>query len=156
MKKLVKLLLCMTLVLALAGCGKEQKATYKMEQDMMGMTITDTQIITAKGDKVVRMEEITEISFADFTDEEKELAAATYDETYGAMKDGAPDSVKMEYGLDGDVYRFTLDIDIANGDIKELIDGGFVYATSGDAEKAIFISFKQTCEGLEKAGYTAQ
>ncbi len=156
MKKLVKLLLCMSLVLALAGCGKEQKATYKMDQEMMGITISDTQIITAKGDKVVRMEEITEISMAGASEEEMKMLAEQYDATYGPMKDKAPDCVKMTCGLEGDVYKVTIDIDIANGDIKELNEKGFVYATSGDADKALFISFKATCQGLEAAGYTAQ
>ncbi len=157
MKKLVKLLLCMTLVLALTGCGKEQTATYKMEQDLMGLSLSDTQIITAKGDKVTRMEEITEIALGGYSDEEKALFVEQYDANYGAMKDSAPDCVKMEYGVEGDVYKVTMDIDIANGDIKELVDGGFIYLdTESDANKVLMLSFKQTCAALEASGYTAQ
>ena len=155
MKKLVKLLLCMTLVLALTGCGKEQSATYKLEQDMMGITITDTQVITAKGDKVTTMKEVTEISFGDLSEDDIAVAAETYDQTYGDLAATFPEGVDATYGLDGNVYKFELTMDLAGADIDKLIEAGLVTVPAGEEDKKIvYISFKQSCEALESMGYS--
>lgn len=155
MKKLVKLLLCMTLVLALTGCGKEQSATYELKQDAAGMSITDTQTVTAKGDKVITMKEISEIAFSDMTEEEIALYAETYDATYDAMFADISDGATVSYGLDGNVYKLELVMNYEEADLQKLIELGLVQAPAGqDASKIAYISFKQTCEGLEAMGYT--
>ena len=155
MKKLVKLLLCLSLVLALTGCGKEQTATYTAVQDVMGIKITDTQTITAKGDKVITMVEITDIKFTDFTEEELKVAAETYDEQYAELAKTFPKSVESTYGLEGDIYKFKLTINFDGADLEELVDAGLVTKPAGQEDKKLaYISFKQTCDGLESMGYT--
>ena len=155
MKKLVKLLLCMTLVLALTGCGKEQSATYELKQDAAGMSLTDTQVITAKGDKVITMKEVSIISFPDMSEEEIALNAESYDGIYGAMLANVPEGVTANYGLDGSVYKVEINMNYEEADLQELIDAGLVMVTSDQkGQKIAYISFKQTCEGLEAMGYT--
>lgn len=153
MKKLVKLLLCLTLVLALTGCGKEQTATYKMEQDTMGIKISDTYVITAKGDKVTKMEEVCSIDISALDDAQKEAVIATYDEQYGAMKDSAPDSVVFDISSDDNSYTVKVDYNIEEADLKALADAGYIQATNDG--KILYVSFKQTCEGLAASGYSA-
>ncbi len=152
MKKLVKLLLCMTLVLALTGCGKEQTATYKMEQDAMGIKISDTYVINAKGDKVTKMEEVCSIDISALDDEQKESVVATYDEQYGAMKDSAPDSVVIDISSDANSYTVKVVYNIEGADLKALADAGYIEASNDG--KILYVSFKQTCDGLEASGYS--
>lgn len=155
MKKLVKLLLCVTLVLALTGCGKEQTVTYKLDQEMMGITISDTQTITAKGDKVMTMKEITEIDFGELSEEEIALSAETYDANYGALAATFPEGVTATYGLNGDVYKFELTMNLDGADIEALVKAGLVTKPAGQEDKKIaYISYKQSCEALESMGYT--
>lgn len=154
MKKLVKLLLCMSLVLALAGCGKEQTATYELKQDAMGITISDTYVINAKGDKVTKMEEVCAIDISSLSAEEKELIVSTYDAQYGAMKDAAPSSVVFDISSNDTTYTVKVVYNIDGADLAELQEAGYIEAATGDDGKILYVSFKQTCEGLEQGGYT--
>lgn len=154
MKKLVKLLLCMTLVLALTGCGKEQSATYKLETAQGILTCVDTQTIKATGDIVYQMDTTSVIDLSGLTEEEKTLIIDTYSEYFGTMKDQAPETVKIEYSVDENTFNAATSMDIKNSDLQELIELGFVVSTTEDSKQMKFISFKQSCEALESMGFT--
>lgn len=157
MKKLINLLLSLTLVLALAGCGAEQSATYVLTQEEAGIyTMTDTQTIKAKGDIVY---ELTETTVADFTVADAEtqaLLAAYYDEIFTAMKDEAPEGVTVTYTRDGNVCTIEFVMDLTTADLQELIAGGYLMSLEEDASNVKLISFSQTTAGLEAGGYVLQ
>lgn len=155
MKKLVKLLLCMTLVLALTGCGKEQTATYEYVQSADGVTMTDTQTIVAKGDKCLSLKEVATFVFDGMTDEQLTLVEETYNATYSSIAATLPEGTEITYGLDGNTYNMELFINYEEADLDKLIEAGIVQAPEGqDAAKIVYISFKQTCTALESMGYT--
>lgn len=153
MKKLVKLLLCLTLVLALTGCGKEQTATYELETVQGTLSCVDTQILKAKGDVVYQMDTNSYIDLSALSEEEKTAIVEFYSAYFGEMKDKAPSTVKIEFSSDDKAFKSSCSMDIKNSDLQELIDLGFVAMTSDTTQKVTFISFKQSCEGLEALGF---
>ena len=65
MKKLLSLVLSLVLVCSLAGCGKEQSATYVLTSTQEGvMSMSDTQTLKAKGDIVYEMAETTVVDIS--------------------------------------------------------------------------------------------
>ena len=156
MKKLVSLLLSLTLVLAMTGCGKEQSATYVMTSVQEGITMTDTQVVEAKGDVVKSLYETTTLDLSESDSEMVDFLVAYYDEAFGSMKDSAPASVVVEYGLDGTTYTAIININLDGADLQELINGGYINVTSDNANTLKYISFSQTCAALEASGYTLQ
>ncbi len=157
MKKLLSLVLSLTLVFALAGCGKEQTATYVMTSEEEGVQImTDTQILKAKGDIVYELKEITVIDFSVADDATKEMLIGIYEEYFGGLKTNAPENVSVEYTQTGDTCEVELVVNLDGADLQELIEGGYLSATSDNADTMKAISFSQTCEGLETAGYELQ
>ena len=127
---------------------------YETEMEASGLTITDKQTILADGDIVAILIESTVIDLSDFSEDEIALYAEVYDATYSSIGENAPESVEVINGLDGDSYRFEMIIYLEDADLKELADAGYISITSGSAETAKFISYKQTCDGLEASGYT--
>ncbi len=156
MKKLLTLLLSLTLVLALAGCGAEQTATYKMVTDQDGIVLTDIQVIKAKGDSVQRLTETTTIDVTSLDEATQEQVAALYDATYEPMLKDTPVGVTSSYGMKDGIYTVSIDIDLASANLKELIEGGYIVMLTDNADTIKFVSYKQTCEGLESSGYTLQ
>ena len=132
----------------------EKYSTYECEMEIMDMTITDTQTIFANGDLVSAFWESTKIDFTGLSEDEIAFYAEYYDETYKPYKENAPDYVDVVYGLDGNGYRFELIVYLEGADLKELADGGYISLTSGSIDTVKFISYEQTCEGLEAGGYT--
>lgn len=156
MKKLLNLLLSLTLVLALAGCGKEQTATYVLTTDEDGMVMVDTMTYSAKGDIVYEMTEKIELDLSGLDADTKAYMIEIYDEYFAELKNNAPDSVTMTYTSNDGVYDATIAIDIANADLQELVDGGYIYTTTDAEGNLVAISFEQSCQGLEASGYVLQ
>lgn len=156
MKKLMNLLLSLTLVLALAGCGKEQTATYVMDMSQDGVGIVDTMVYKATGDIVYQMDETVTIDLSGVDDETKELLVAYYDEYYGAMGTDVPKGVEFSASYENDVYTVICNLNLKEGDLQELSDGGYLVFTTDNGDTAKVISFKQTCEYCEAAGYVLQ
>lgn len=154
MKKLVKLLLCMTLVLALTGCGKEQSATYQMETTVEGIHCTETQTLKAKGDIVYQMDTNSTLDLSSLSAEDKDSFIEIYKTYYDELKNTAPETVKIEYTIDGSTFNVSSSMDIKNSDLQELISLDFIAATSDNAEKLRAISYKQSCDALEATGFT--
>ena len=132
----------------------ETCTVYETEMEVSGFTISDKQTILADGDIVAILMESTTIDLSDFSEEEIVLYGEIYDETYNPIRENAPEAVEVINGLDGDVYRFEMIIHLEDADLKELADAGYISITSGSAETAKFISYEQTCAGLEAGGYT--
>lgn len=132
----------------------DKYSVYEAEMEVNGITIKDKQTIYAKGDQVTTLIESTSIDLSDKAGDALDIYVESYDETYAPIKENAPDSVEIIFGLDGDTYRFNMMIDLQNGDLKELSDAGYITFTSGSIDTATYISYDQTCAGLEAGGYT--
>ena len=132
----------------------EKCTVYETEMDVSGMLITDTQTVLADGDKVAILIESTTIDLSSIPEDELSFYAEAYAETYDPLREDAPDSVEIVHGLDGNAYRFEMIIYLEDADLKELSEAGYISLTSGSADNILFISYEQTCAGLEAGGYT--
>lgn len=158
MKKAISVLLSACMLVLMVGCGaKEQSATYELVQEEEGMYVmSDVQTLNAKGDKIYEILETTTMEFADVDEATLEMLLQYYDETVEAMKAEAPEGAEVSSSYEGNVYTLTMNLNLENADLQELVAGGYLMGLddSEDLDKVTFISFKQTCEGLEAAGYT--
>ncbi len=132
----------------------EKCAVYEADLDVSGMAIKDKQTVYANGDIVTILLESTSIDLSDVSENELSIFADVYGESYKPIKENAPECVEVIYGLDGNVYRFEMMIYLENADLKELVEGGYLTMTSGNLDTVIFVSYEQTCAGLEAGGYT--
>ena len=132
----------------------EKCTVYETEMDVSGMLITDTQTVLADGDKVAILIESTTIDLSSIPEDELSFYAEAYAETYDPLREDAPDSVEIVHGLDSNAYRFEMIIYLEDADLKELSEAGYISLTSGSADNILFISYEQTCAGLEAGGYT--
>lgn len=156
MKKLLSLVLSLVLVFTLAGCGKEQSATYAMTVDLGGMSMTDTMTYSAKGDIVYELNENIVMDFSAYASETKASDMEIYASAYEEMRSTAPEGVTMTCATDGDFITVDISIDFGSADLQELVDKGFIYTTAGEDDKLVAISFEQSCTGLEASGYVLQ
>ena len=156
MKTLMNLLLSLTLVLALAGCGKEQSATYVLNFSQDGVSMVDTQVYQATGDIVTQMDENVVIDLSALDDTTKELMVAYYDEFYGAMGTDVPEGVTFSSSYENDIYTVNLSMNLKEADLQVLGERGYLLLTSENGETVKVISFKQTCEYCEANGYVLQ
>lgn len=156
MKKLLNLLLSLTLVLTLAGCGQEQTATYVMDLEQDGMHMVDTMVYKATGDIVYQMDETVTIDLSGMDEATREVVVATYDEMYGAMGTDIPEGVVFEYSYENNIYTVVCNMNLKEADLQELSERGYLVLTSENGEMVQAISFKQTCEYCESAGYVLQ
>lgn len=154
MKKLLNLALSLVLVFALAGCGKEQTATYEISTNVGEMVMTDTLTYSAKGDIVYEMVEKIIMDFSNYNEETKASDMETYGSVYDEMSKSSPDGVTMTCTTDGDIITVDMTIDFKAADLKELVDNGYIYTTSDEEGNLVAISFQQSCTGLEASGYT--
>lgn len=154
MKKILKLLLSVSLVLALTGCATQQTATYQKIIDMEYGTATDTQTIDATGNKVIRLKEVIEIEFSDsLSAMEKSIYIMDFENNFKKLKDKNLEGVSIDYLRDGDIFKVNVDINITSCDLKQLSDIGLFMGnkTPEDGDK---VSFKGSCKILEENGYT--
>ncbi len=156
MKKLLNLLLSLTLVFCLAGCGKEQTATYVMDVTQEGVHIVDTMSYKAAGDIVYQMDETVTIDLSAVEAATKEAMVAYYDEFYGAMGTDVPEGVVFESSYENDVYTVVLNMNLKEADLQVLSERGYLMLTSEDGKTVQAISLKQTGEYLEASGYVLQ
>lgn len=156
MKKLMKLLICLTLVLSLTACGKAQTATYVMDITQEGVHIVDTMIYNATGDIVTQMDEKVTVDLSGVDAATKDALVAYYDEFYSAMGTDVPEGVTFSSGLEGDIYKVDLSMDLKKADLQVLSERGYLMLTSENGQEVKVISFKQTCEFCEASGYVLQ
>ena len=151
MKRIVAGLLVVGMMLAVVGCGGEEK-TVTLSVDMsaeIGLPATDTMILTAKGDTIQQLKEITEIDLADVDDDLKDLFIETLDEQLAVGQDinGVTCSSKMN----GSVYTIEFTVDCTNSAaVKAASDAGLLEIEEGFIDK---LSLKRTQDGLAASGY---
>ena len=156
MKKLLNLLLTLTLVFALAGCGKEQMATYVMDVEQDGMHMVDTMVYKATGDIVYQMDETVTIDLSAMDEATRNAVVASYDEIYGAMGTDVPKGVEFQSSYENNVYTVVLNMNLKEADLQELSERGYLVLTSENGQTVQVISFKQTCAFAEQSGYVLQ
>ena len=154
MKKILKLLLSVSLVLALTGCATQQTATYQRIIDLEYGTATDTQTIDATGNKVIRLKEVIEVKFSDsLSAMEKSIYIMEMENNFKKLKDKNLEGVSIDYLRDGDIFKVNVDINTTSCDLKQLSDIGLFTGnkTPEDGDK---LSFKVSSKILEENGYT--
>ena len=156
MKKLLNLLLSLTLVFALAGCGQEQSATYVLDVTQEGVHIVDTMTYKATGDIVYQMDENVTIDLSAVEEAAKEAMVAYYDEYYGAMGTDVPEGVVFETSYENNIYTVVLNMNLKEADLQVLSERGYLMLTSENGQTVQAISLKQTGSYLEAQGYVLQ
>ena len=158
MKKLLSVLLSVCMLLLMAGCSeKEQAATYVLTHEEESLfSMTDTQVLHARGDMVYEILETTSITFRDMDAEMLDTMVSYYDETADTMKVNAPEGVEITSAYDSSngIYTLTMNLYLEQADLMQLAEGGYLMGLGDNPEEYTFISFKKTCEGLEASGYT--
>lgn len=148
MKKLVSVVMVLCLTLALTACGKESTASYRMEQDQGGITMTDTMTLGAKGDKIHTITETIEMdlsSLDEATQEDRFAACDALVEQYNSVE-----GVEATGSSDAGVYTLVVTID-ATGDAVQSLADLQLLQIQGNGSK---LSLKATGEALESGGYT--
>lgn len=138
---------CMALALTACG-GKEQTATYEMEQTQSGIVIKDSMKLDAKGDKVTKLTETMTIDMTVCDADQIAMLNEAWDEMTSQFN-----SVKgvTATGSETDgVYTLVAEIPADSDTLSALTDLGLisVEGTTGA------ISLKNTGSALEAGGYT--
>lgn len=159
MKKFLALLLSLSVLFVMAGCSAEkpiQTATYVMETEDFACSITDTQTVTASGDIVTELDETTVIDLRQTDEATKAALIANYDQIFGTMQDGAPETVTIETSCVDNIYTVSILINVKDSNLQELINGGYLTAGDENTANIKFLSFEKTCNLLASSGYTLQ
>ncbi len=131
----------------------EKYTVYETSMDVNGLSVSDKQTILANGDFVGLLVESTTIDLSDYTEDDRALYAEAYDEIYAPLCNEAPQSVTVLYGLDDTIYRVEIMINLEGANLKDLIDTGYLTILSGSSNNIMYVSYEQTCLGLEESGY---
>lgn len=154
MKRIVAGLLVVGMMLALVGCGSSEEKTVTLRTDMsadVGLPSTDTMILTAKGDTIQQMKEITEIDMTGFDEDYQQAIADLMDAEVVSVAEGI-DGVTCTSKITNSVYTIELTIDCTNGTtVKAAAEAGIIEIEDGLIDK---LSLKRTQSGLEASGYT--
>lgn len=148
MKKIMRTVLVLALALSLTACGKEQSATFTMEQEENGFKMTDTMVLEAKGDKVHTMKEDIVFDLSSLDEETQTVISETYDqmvELYTAVE-----GVECVGTAGEGSYTLSITIDATGDAITQLAEQGLLQVT-GNSDG---ISLKATTEALTAGGYT--
>ena len=132
MKKLVSVFLIACMAVGLVACGgKEQSATYTMEQDANGVVIKDTMTLNAKGDKVQQIVETMEVDMSSLDDADAEAMVPMYEaivESYQTVE-----GVTASGALTDKVYKIDVTIDTTGDAVSQLSELGLM-AIEGNAK----------------------
>lgn len=152
MKRIVAGLLVVGMMLAVVGCGGEEK-TVTLRADMsaeMGLPTTDTMILTAKGDTIQTLKEVMEIDMSELESEQQDALAALMDATILATAEGI-EGVTCTSKTTNSVYSVEFTIDCTNSAaIKAASEAGLIEIEEGFIDK---LSLKRTQSGLAASGY---
>lgn len=153
MKRIVAGLLVIGMMLAVVGCGGEEK-TVTLRADMtadMGMPATDTMILTAKGDTIQVLKEVMEIDMSDLDSEQQDAIIAIMDATIVAAAEGI-NGVTCTSTTTNSVYSIELTVDCTNSAaIKAAEEAGLLEMEEEGVET---LSLKKTQDNLTASGYT--
>lgn len=155
MKRILGVLSCLMLFLGMAGCSSEQSATYVLETEEEGLfTMTDTQSLKAKGDKVYQLTEVTVLTFAELDAAVLDMLVEYYDATVAAMQENTPTGVTVGASYEDGTYTMEIAIDLKTADLEAVSEGGYLMGLYGDTEEVKQVSFEQTAKALEALGYS--
>lgn len=153
MKRIAAGLLAIGMMLAVVGCGGEEK-TVTMRADMtaeMGIPSTDTMIITAKGDTIEKLKEVMEIDMSSLDASQQDAFAALMDDTILTAAEGI-DGITCKSSTNNSVYSVEFTIDCTNSAaVKAAAEAGLLEIEDGFIDK---LSLKKTQDGLKASGYT--
>ena len=153
MKRIVAGLLVVGMMLAVVGCGGEEK-TVTLRADMsadMGVPATDTMILTAKGDTIEQLKEIMEIDMSSLDADQQEAVIAIMDATILAAAEGI-NGITCTSKTTNSIYSVEFTIDCTNSAaVKAASDAGLLEIEEGFIDK---LSLKKTQDGLAASGYT--
>lgn len=152
LKRIVAGLLVVGMMLAVVGCGGEEK-TVTMRADMsaeMGLPTTDTMILTAKGDTIQTLKEVMEIDMSELESEQQDAIVALMDASIVAVAAGI-DGVTCTSKTTNSVYSVEFTIDCTNSaTVKAASEAGLLEIEEGFIDK---LSLKRTQDGLAASGY---
>ncbi len=147
MKRILSVLLIATMVIGLVACsGKEQTVT--MTTTMNGADVE--MVLDAKGDKINRITQKTELSIEGVSEDQLEQYKTTLDGIKASYD--AIDGVTYKVNYSDTKIEETIVMDVGNSDtLKKLIDSKLLPVTKSNAKA---LSLKKTKEGLESSGWT--
>lgn len=152
MKRIVAGLLVVGMMLAVVGCGSEEK-TVTMRADMsaeIGLPATDTMILTAKGDIIQTLKEVMEIDMSELDSAQQDAIVALMDASILAAAEGI-DGVTCTSKTTNSVYSIEFTIDCTDSaTVKAASNAGLLEIEEGFIDK---LSLKKTQSGLEASGY---
>lgn len=128
--------------------GKEQSATYTMEQEAGGVIIRDVMTLKAKGDKVYEIAEDMEVDMTSMSNADVEDMIPLYDDIVEAY--GFVDGVTAMGSCTNKVYYINVTIDTTGDAVGKLAELGLL-SIEGNADG---ISLKASGEAMEQGGYT--
>lgn len=140
------LAICMMLSLAACGEGEEKTVVMTMTDSSIGVTMTDTMTLNAKGDKLQNTKEVVEFDLSTLEDDQKEDAISTFYSVLAAPFAGI-DGVTIDDNTTDTTYTLNITIDYT-GNTDALEEAGLIDSGVG------YVSLKATQESLESQGYS--
>lgn len=153
MKKIIVIAICL-IVVCIFGCGQKEKkketvhhATYVQEENP-GIKVTYR--LKSKNDKLTELEMNTSVDLKVFDEDEAESFQQSCKDTEKTFKD--KQCVEYDYNITDDVLFETMYFDLTDQKAVKELKKQNVLAFYSDST----FSFKETCDVLENAGFTAQ
>lgn len=128
--------------------GKQQSATYTMEQEASGILIRDTMTLNAKGDDVQEIVEVMEVDMTSMDASDCDMLVEMYEEIVEQYRTVAGVTATSSYT--DQVYYINVVIDTTGDAVEKLADLGLL-SVEGDASG---ISLEASGSALEAGGYT--
>ena len=128
--------------------GKQQSATYTMEQETEGILIRDTMTLNAKGDDVREIVEVLEVDMTSLDVSDCDMLAEVYEELVGQYNGVAGVTATSSYA--GQVFSINVVIDTTGNAVEELEKLGLL-SVEGSTDG---ISLKASGSAMEAGGYT--
>ncbi len=146
MKKLLSLVLVLSMALCFIGCGKKTETTYVTNMNGAEVKLT----LYATGDVIKRIVQTSSISLDGLSDDDVKMVEEAIEELKGTYN--AIDGVTYTSNTTDNSLTETFDMDISKKKtLKALIENNLLPVSNKDAD---YLSLKATKEGLESNGYT--
>ena len=145
MRKLVSLILVLSMALCFIGCSKKSETIFVANKDGIEEKIT----LYAKGDIIERIVTTSTISLEGYPEElitQLEIKAATQEIKFNAIKGVTYYTQKTD-----NTYTVTFDLDVSNDENLQAITDSQLIAAKKEGK---YLSYKETKKGFESMGYT--
>ncbi|MDD5937359.1 MAG: DUF1307 domain-containing protein [Clostridiales bacterium] len=147
MKKLISLVLILSMALSLVACGKKvTDTTYKIESNGVVMNIT----LHAEGDVIKKMTQVSTLPLESYNEDQFALIEAALEESEKMYSEF--DCVTYTTDKKDGVLTETIIMDISKEDnLRKLIENKLLPVTNKDAK---YLSLKATEKSYDSLGYT--